>query len=303
MMMSSLNRMNTRIIPFSFSYHEPTSLEEALSLLSKLGADGKILAGGTDLIVKMKARQAEPRHIINIKKIKELRYITVDGDKIRIGALATWRDLEKSSHIISRIPSLLDAASVMGGVQIRNMATIAGNICNASPAADSAPPFLVHGARVKAMSENGARFVPIDSFFIAPGKTALMPEEMVVEIEIPLPPHSSSSAFLKLARTSMDLAKVSAAAYLKVDGGTIEEARVALGAVAPKPIRAPSVEKELIGKPVTEETFKNASKYVVKDISPIDDIRSTASYRKKTSPYLVTDALLTAFSRIGGEKR
>ncbi|MGB9725377.1 MAG: FAD binding domain-containing protein [Fervidicoccaceae archaeon] len=299
--MSSLNRMNTRILPTSFNYYEPRTIDEALKLLSELSPEVRILAGGTDLIVKMKARQVEPKNIINIKRIEGLRYITEEKGKIKIGALATWRDLEKSWQISKKIPALFDAISVMGSVQVRSMATIAGNLCNASPAADSAPPLLVHGAIVKASSIRGTREIPLDKFFLSPGKTILMPDEIVVEIEIPVPPQRSSSAFLKLSRTAMDLAKASAAAYLEVEDGKVVDAKIALGAVAPRPVRSLSAEAELIGKPATEETFSLASRQVVKDISPIDDIRSTASYRKKVSPILVEDALKLAFSRIRGE--
>lgn len=299
--MSALNRMNTRVLPTSFIYHEPKTVDEALKLLSELGSDAKILAGGTDLLVKMKARQIEPKHIINIKRIEGLRYIVEEGGKIKIGALATWRDIEKTKHIAKKIPALFDAVSVMGSVQVRSMATIAGNLCNASPAADSAPPLLVHGAVVRVSSIRGTREIPLDQFFISPGRTALMPDEMVVEVEVPLPSEGSSSAFLKLSRTAMDLAKASAAAYLKIKDGIIVDAKIALGSVAPRPVRSLSAEKELVGRSATEDIFSLASKQVIRDISPIDDIRSTASYRKKVSPILVEDAIRLAFSRIRGE--
>jgi len=297
---STLNRMNTRIIPVTFVYHEPRTVEEALELLSELGEDARILAGGTDLLVKMKARQVEPKHVINIKRIESLRYITEEKGSIRIGALATWRDLERFSSIAGKIPALMDAVRQMGSVQIRSMATIAGNLCNASPAADSAPPLLVHDAKVKALSVRGEREIALREFFIAPGRTALKPDEMLVEIEIPEPPPGSSSAFIKLARTSMDLAKASAAAYLRIEDGRIADVRIALGSVAPRPVRSPSVEAELLNRPFSEALVEEASWKVQQDISPIDDIRSTASYRRRVSPVLVADSLKMAYSRIGG---
>ncbi|MEO3994077.1 MAG: FAD binding domain-containing protein, partial [Desulfurococcaceae archaeon TW002] len=130
-----INLRNTKIIPFEFQYFEPESLEEALQLLKTYGSEAKILAGGTDLLVKMKIRAIEPKYVINIKRIKELRYMRVNADSIRIGALTTWRDLEKSDLIREEVPALYDAVKSMGSVQIRNMATVGGNLCNASPAA------------------------------------------------------------------------------------------------------------------------------------------------------------------------
>jgi len=144
----NITSRNTRIIPFNFEYYEPKTLSEALEILDKYRSDARILAGGTDLIVKMKTRLVEPRVIVNIKRISELKYIREDGDYIRIGALTTLRELEKSLLIEKYIPALYDAVKVMASIQIRNMATIGGNLCNASPAADTAPPLLVHNARV-----------------------------------------------------------------------------------------------------------------------------------------------------------
>ncbi|MEM0020586.1 MAG: xanthine dehydrogenase family protein subunit M [Fervidicoccaceae archaeon] len=299
--MSVLNRINTRVIPASFEYHEPKTLDEALKLLNELGDAARILAGGTDLLVKMKSRSIEPKHIINIKRIEGLRYISEEGGLIKIGALTTWRDLERSQQIRQKLPALYDAVKSMGSVQVRSMATIAGNLCNASPAADSAPPLLVHEAKVIAVSLRGKRTIPIDQLFLSPGKTSLLPSEMLIEIDIPLPPYNSSSSFLKLARTSMDLAKASAAVYIKMNGDVVEDAKIALGSVAPTPILAKKAAAELIGKKASEEVISKASSIVASEISPIDDIRSTAFYRRKVSPILVSDAIHMAISRLRGD--
>ncbi|MGC8983334.1 MAG: FAD binding domain-containing protein [Desulfurococcaceae archaeon] len=288
---------NTRIIPFDFDYYEPKTLREALELLDKYGESAKILAGGTDLLVKMKVRLVEPRVVINVKKIPGLRYIVEDGDYVRIGALTTLRDLEKSDLVKERLPALYDAVKVMGSVQIRNMATIGGNLCNASPAADTAPPLLVHNARVVLASIYGERVVPLEEFFVGPGRTVMKPNEMLVEILAEKASRGSSS-FKKVSRVAVDLAIASAAAYVEVEGGIIREARIALGSVAPKPIRARKTEELVKGLPVGSEELRKALYALEEEVSPITDVRSTAEYRRYIVKVLAWEAIESAYERV-----
>ena len=295
---SPINLINTHIIPIRFEYFEPKTLNEALNILSKFGNEAKILAGGTDLIVQMKLRRIEPKYIVNIKRIPNLRYIKVEDGKVRIGTLTKLRDIEKSDVIKKYFPALYEAVRHMGSVQIRCMGTIGGNLCNASPAADSAPPLMVHNAKLILVSKDGRREVPIEKFFLGPGKTVLKPNEMLLEIEVPIPRDVRyGSAFLKISRVSMDLAKVNVATYVEVSEGVISDVRIALGAVAPTPIRAYRAEEFLRGKKPDEATLRKAGEMASDEARPIDDLRLTAWYRREVSKVLVRDALRIAYER------
>ena len=294
----NINYSNTHIIPCKFDYYEPKSLEEAIEILSKYGSDAKILAGGTDLLILIKMGVLKPRCIVNIKKISDLCGIREQGDQLIIGALTKLRTLEKSRVIKENFTALYEAVKSMASVQIRNMATIGGNLCNASPAADTAPPLMVFNASLKVVGPNGEKIIPITSFFRGPKKTILKHNEILTEIIISYPSNRMGSAFIKIARTAMDLAKANVAVKLVIgEDNVIEDVAVALGSVAPTPIRAISVEEYLRGKVFSEETALEASKLVVKDISPITDARSTAEYRRYISKVITYETLIKAFKR------
>jgi len=295
----NITARNTRIIPFEYEYYEPRSLKEALELLDRYGDQARILAGGTDLLVKMKARLIEPRVLINVKKIDGLRYIVEDGEQVRIGALTRLRDVENSELVKKYIPALHDAVKSMGSIQIRNMATIGGNLCNASPAADTAPPLLVHNAKVVLSSVGGDRVLPLTEFFKGPGLTVLKPNELLREIIVEKS-IAGSSAFKKVSRVAVDLAVASAAVYVEVEDGFIRNARIALGSVAPKPLRAVRTESLLRGLRIDSREVLNALKTIDVEISPITDVRSTADYRRYVSKVLVLDALEVAYARLKG---
>jgi carbon-monoxide dehydrogenase medium subunit len=295
----NITARNTRIIPFEYEYYEPRSLKEALELLDRYGDQARILAGGTDLLVKMKARLVEPRVVINVKKIDGLRYIVEDGEQVRIGALTRLRDVENSELVKKYIPALHDAVKSMGSIQIRNMATIGGNLCNASPAADTAPPLLVHNAKVILSSVGGDRVLPLTEFFKGPGLTVLKPNELLREIIVEKS-IAGSSAFKKVSRVAVDLAIASAAVYVEVEDGFIRNARIALGSVAPKPLRAVKTESLLRGLRIDSREVLNALKTIDEEISPITDVRSTAEYRRYVSKVLVLDALEVAYARLKG---
>ncbi len=298
---SPINRFNTHIIPVEFEYYEPKTLREALELLAKWGRDAKVLAGGTDLLVQMKIRKVEPKCLINIKRIPGLDFIKEGDESLRIGAATKLRKIGKSEVVRRRFPALYEAVREMASVQIKNMATIGGNLCNASPAADTAPPLMVYGAKLKLVSLEGERIVPIEEFFTGPGETVLKPGELLAEILIPYQPESTGSSFIKVSRTSMDLAKVNVAVRLTLSGETMSRVRIALGAVAPTPMRAREAERHLEGKPPSESDFKRAGEIAAGEIKPITDLRSTAWYRREVTKVIVADALTRALSRAKGE--
>jgi len=276
-------------------YIRVSELDEALRLLSRK-EDVKVLAGGTDLVVDMKIGRYRPKTVIDISGIKDLRYIVDEGDKVRIGALTRMQDIVESPVIREKLPVLAEAVSMLGSWQIRNMATVGGNLCNASPAADSAPPLLVHEARIKLASIEGTREIPITEFFTGPGMTVMRPHELLQEIIIPR--KKGKSSFIKVSRVAMDLAIASAATYVEVEDDVIKDVKIALGSVAPRPIRAIRCEAALIGRRVDEKVLREVASLVVNEISPIDDVRGTAWYRREVSKVLVYDSLIKSLERL-----
>ena len=278
-----------------FKYLRPKNLEEALKLLDEYGEEAKLLAGGTDLIVKMKDGVVKPKYVIDLSHLEELRFISKGNGVIKIGALTTLREIETSPIIREYVHVLSDAVEKMASWQIRNLGTIGGNLCNASPAADTAPPLLVLEAKLKLTSSEGERIVPIDQFFTGPGETVLRSNELLTEIQIPTTLKNSGSAFLKLGRrAAYTLSIVSVAALVTVEDRVFRDVRIALGSVAPTPIRARKTEDKFRGLPATEEVIKENCSYVVEDISPISDVRASAEYRREMSIVLTKRALVEA---------
>lgn len=282
-----------------FAYLRPGSLEEALELLSKYGEDARVLAGGTDLLLDMKIGRYRPKYVIDIGHISELRYITDSGGALRIGALTTIQDLLESPLVAERAPLIAMAAERFAYWQIRNAATIGGNLCNASPAADMAPPLLVYEAAIRARSSRGERLIPITEFFLGPRRTAMRPDELLVEVVVPYSQLSGAGfAYAKIGRRAgHDISLVAVAVALKLADGVIDDARIALNSVAPTPVRAKSVEGALIGRAASPELFEEASKLVINDISPISDVRAPAEYRSYMSRLLVRELLMESFRR------
>ena len=281
-------------------YIRVSELDEALRLLSRK-EDAKVLAGGTDLVVDMKIGRYRPKTVIDISGIKSLRYVIDEGDKVRIGALTKMQDIVESPVVREKLPLLAEAVSMLGSWQIRNMATVGGNLCNASPAADSAPPLLAHEAKIKLTSIEGTREIPITEFFTGPRKTVMYKTEILQEVVVPYDADFARSySYVKVGRrNSFTLSVVAVATVLKVRNRSIEDVRVALNAVAPTPVRARSVESFLKGREAGSEVIEKASELVLSDISPISDVRASAEYRKHLSRVLVKDALLKALERAG----
>jgi carbon-monoxide dehydrogenase medium subunit len=283
-----------------FDYISPGSIEEALDLLSNYG-NGKCLvyAGGTDVIPKLKKRIVEkPEILVDLKGIPELDYVEYDKKNgLRLGALATIHSTATSPVVIERYPILSQAAASIASTQIQNRGTIAGNICNAVPSADSAPALLCLDARLLCLSKNGERLVDIDEFFAGPGETALNPGEILKEIQIPPMPDKGQGVYIKLStRKRMDLAVVGVAAMVETKNGVIKDARIGLGAVAPTSMRARNSEEILKGKKADEETILIAARTASEESKPIDDHRASAEYRKMMVEVLVKRAIHQALS-------
>jgi len=247
----------------------------------------------------MMRRKISPNFVINISKVKGLDSIKWSKDAgLKMGALCTLRSLEKSKEVRENYPLLFNAIRLIGSVQIRNMATIGGNLCNASPAADTAPPLLALDAQVKLAGKDGARTVPLDGFFLGPGKTVLRKGEILTEVDVKsLPPHTSTG-FAKMGRTPTDISKVSAAVVLTSRRNKCEDVRIALGAVAATPFRAKGAEKILLGKEISDDTLEAASVVAADEAKPITDVRSTARWRKGAIKYLVRTLLESTLKEV-----
>ena len=263
-------------------YFEPKTVSEALSVLAKHGAEAKVIAGGTDVMVDIKFKE-EPGGLVNIKKISGLSGITENGAGLRIGALTTIRDIESSALVRDKLPVLWESSHQFASLQVRNTATIGGNICRASPSGETLAPLLVLDARAKLAFADGEKTVPFTSFFQGPGKSSAGVNGLLTEIEIPYPPASSKGVYLKHAvRGAMDIAMVGVAVLITPDGGknSIQDARIGLGAVAPTPVRASKTEALLRGKPLTAALLKEAGALAASEASPINDQRSSAENRR-----------------------
>lgn len=262
-------------------YFEPKSVSEALSLLARYGDQGKVIAGGTDVMVDMRHKE-EPGCLINIKGIPGMGNIRENGDSLRIGPLVTIGDLETSPLVRERLPLLWDACHQFASLQIRNTATIGGNICRASPSGETLAPLLVLEAKAKIVFADGQKVEGFDSFFHGPGRTTLGSKGLLAEIEVPYPPQGSRGVYLKQAvRGAMDIAMVGVAVLIRPDGASanVHDARIGLGAVAPTPIRAAKAEAMLRGKPLTAALAREAGRVAASESSPISDQRGSAEYR------------------------
>jgi carbon-monoxide dehydrogenase medium subunit len=279
----------------NFDYFSPCTLQEGLSLLDNYQQKAKVLAGGTDLVAQMRAGRIQPTVIIDIKRIPELNRLEWSADKtLHIGAAVPISTVVGFPSLVQRFSMLHQGCSLIGSTRIRNRATIGGNICNAAPSADSAPPLLCLGARAVLANCTGTRTVPLESIFRGPGKISLAPNELLLEIEIPAPPNHSAGCYLRhTPREEMDIAVVGVAAFLVLSprSKVCQEARIALGAVAPTPIRVPQAEALLAGKSLNEEDIEKVAKQVAEAASPISDIRSSAEYRKELLKVLTRRAL------------
>jgi carbon-monoxide dehydrogenase medium subunit len=263
-------------------YFEPKTVSEAVSLLTKYGAEAKVIAGGTDMLVDMKYKE-EPGCLINIKKIPGLSAIQENGGSLSIGALTTIRDLETSAVVREKLPVLWESSHQFASLQIRNTATIGGNICRASPSGETLAPLLVLEAKGKCAFSDGEKSEPFTSFFQGPGKSVLGTKGLLTEIDVPYPAAGSKGVYLKHAvRGAMDIAMVGVAVLVTPDTAknNVQDVRIGLGAVAPTPIRAAKAEALLRGKPLSAALIKEAAAMTAAESSPISDQRSSAENRR-----------------------
>jgi len=285
-----------------FEYHAPRSVAEALGYLSQYTTNARVFAGGTDLFVSMKRREIVPEHLINLKGIEELKHIHYHAaDGLRIGGLVTIGELERSEIIRDKFCALNDAIQVMASPQIRNLGTVAGNLCSALPSADTVPPLIAMGASVKLTGSKGERTVLVEEFFKGPGESILEPDEILTEILVPSPPENSGGSYFKLMRrNAMDLAIVSAAAFLVMDGNkrVCNNACIALGTAAPTPIRASQAEKVVMKKQIDEDIAEEAGKAAAQQARPRSSIRGSESYRREMIGALTKRAIMEAYKRI-----
>lgn len=277
-----------------FDYLEPETVEEASALLRERGEKAALLAGGTDLLVKLQEDKYQAEALISLSGIPGLDVVRFDQrDCLALGAMVTLAQAASHPDIRGSFPLLADACLKIGSQQIRNMGTVGGNLCNASPAADLAPALLVLGAQAQVIGTGGRRLIPLDHFFLGPGKTALTDGEILERLLIPIGP--PSGIYLKhTIRKAMDLPIVGIAVLLKMEDSVCREARVALGAVAPTPLRAPSVERFLKGQRLTHELLEQAGHLALQAISPISDIRASAEYRREMVRVLTKRAIRQA---------
>ena len=279
----------------SFEFYEPTTLAEASRLFAE--AHAQLLAGGTDLVIGMKALTETPESVISLQKIPGLTGITTEVDNsISIGAMTKVREVEVSGDIQQHHTALAEGASEIGSIQIRNLATIGGNIAHASPAADTVAGLLVADAQVDIASADGERSVPIDELFTGPGQTVLTPGEIITRFRLPSP--ASGSHYIKhKIREVMDLAFIGVAAAINMNNGTITDARIGLAAVAPTPIRATEAEDLLKGNAPTPELLEQAGEAAAAGCSPISDLRCSAEHRREMVNVLTRRTLQSALER------
>jgi len=283
-----------------FAYFAPTTLDEAVALLGRYDGKASVLAGGTDLLVEIKEQLRRPDQIIDIKKIPamtQLAYHPDDG--LKIGALVTTRQIETSPVVLEKYPGLGQAVRELGSIQIRNRATLAGNVCRASPSADTLPPLMADRARVTLYGPRGSRTLALETFFTGPGKTVMRPDELMTEIRLPPPPPRTGKAYIKLGRRkAMELATVGVAVSVTLQENRFREVDIVLGAVAPTPLRALKAEAILRTKEVSEDLIEKAAIAAMSESKPISNVRASADYRREMVAVLTRRALRQALGLI-----
>lgn len=289
------------MIPRSFEYFSPRTLDEAIALLQKHGPDAKLLSGGQSLIPMMKLRLVSPEYIVDINRIPDLDYISESDGHLKIGALAREHEIESSDVVKKRFPILSDTAKVIADPLVRSQATVCGNLAHGDPANDHPATMMALGASVVATGPNGKREIAVADFFPGLFTTALEPEEILTEIKIPFPPPRSGGAYLKLERKVGDFATAGVAVQFTLDeSGACTRAGIGLTNVGMTPIKAKQTEAFLVGKTLDDATIQKAAEIAASESQPIDDIRGSADYKRDLVRVLTERALATAVSRAKG---
>jgi len=286
------------MIPPAFEYLRPATIPEAISLLQQHGEDAKILSGGQSLVPMMKLRIARPAYLVDINRIAGLSYVKEEGGFLKIGGLTREAELEASSLVRARYPILLDTVRVIADPQVRNLATIAGNLAHGDPANDHPATMLALRARVVATGANGERVIPIEQFFETLFTTALQQAEILTEIRIPIPPAHSGGAYFKLERKVGDFATAAVAAQVTVDPpGVVQKAGIGLTNVGPIPIKAKAAEDFLEGRRLDATSIAQAAQFAADASQPSSDLRGPAEYKKSLVRELTKRALSRAAER------
>jgi aerobic carbon-monoxide dehydrogenase medium subunit len=282
-----------------FELVTPATLDDCLRALKGRGSDTKVLAGGTDLIAQLKVGMVELATVIDLSGVAELRVLDGDTQRgFRIGAAVTARTLEQDTRLRAALPSLSESGALVGSIQIRNLATLGGNVCNAAPSADMAPPLLALDADAVIAGAGGRRRVPMASFFKGVRETVLGPDELLVEFAVPATGPRSGGAYLRhTPRRELDIAVVGVASQVSLADGVCEKARIALAAVAPTPVRATAAEQALEGQPLTPQTIARAADLAVEAARPISDQRGSAEFRRHLVRILTRRTLSIALER------
>ena len=278
----------------------PRSVDDCLKTLAKRGADAKVVAGGTDLLPQLKNGLLRPAFVVDLSGVALLRRLGVNRQGLRVGASVTAREIELDPRIQKDYPALAESGALVGSVQIRNLATVGGNLCNAAPSADMAPPLMALEAEAVIAGPKGKRRVPLADFFQGVRRTVLAPDELLVELVVPAPGARSGGNYLRhTPRRELDIAVVGVASQLTLSNGVCAKARIALAAVAPTPVRATAAEQALEGQPVTPEQIERAAELAVGAAQPISDQRGSAEFRRHLVRVLTRRTLTTALARAG----
>jgi len=284
-----------------FEYRTPKSLKEVHQELKEFGADAKLIAGGTALVIMMRQRLVRPSSLISLRMVRGLNGIAEKDGGLRIGGLATHREVETSPLVRRRVPLLAETYRHVATIRVRNMATVGGGLAHADPNQDPPPTLMVLGATLKASSAGGSRVIPLEEFFTDYYETVLKPDEIITEVSVPRLPANSGGAFVKfLPRTADDYATVSAAAVIILDRARkiFTDVRIALGSVGTTPIRAREAEAVLRGQPVKREALREAAEKVRQAVDPVSDFRGSAAYKKEMAVVFVRRALEMALDNL-----
>jgi len=284
----------------AFEYLRPKSIPEAITLLQQHGDEAKLLSGGQSLIPMMKLRLARPGFLIDINSIAGLSYIKEEGGYLKIGGLTREAEVEASVLVRSKYPLLMDTATVIADPQVRNLATVGGNLAHGDPANDHPATMVAFGAQIVATGAKGERVIPVEDFFVTLFTTALKPDEILTEIRVPIPPPKSGGAYLKVERKVGDFATAAVAVQLTLDGGgAVQKAGIGLTNVGPTPIKARKAEDFLKGKKPDAATLAQAAQLASDEAQPGSDLRGPAEYKKGLVKELTKRALSRALQRAG----
>ena len=289
----------------AFDYVAAQTVDEAVSLLADKGDQARVLAGGTDLIVQVREGRRHLDLIVDVKKIPDVNVLSYDAQNgLHLGAAVPCHRIYNDATIAQAYPGLMDAFTLVGGMQIQGRASVGGNVCNSSPAADTIPPLIVHYTTCLIAGPNGRREVPIEQFCTAPGRNVLARGEFLVSLRIPAPPKNFGAHYLRfIPRNEMDIAVVGvgSSVVLSQDRNTITAARIALGAVAPTPLLVEAAAAALVGKPVSDTTIEAAAEAAQAAARPITDMRGTIEQRRHLAGVLTRRTLQGAIARARGE--